>query len=73
MATKDFTIYSQDKIAVKADGSLALDSKTAGWLSSGAMKLKGSRIDLNGPAPEPVQALKPITEYELDDTKFGVS
>ena len=70
MATKDFTIYSQDKIAVKADGSLALDSKTAGWLSSGAMKLKGSRIDLNGPAPEPVQALKPITEYELDDTKF---
>lgn len=70
MATKDFTVYSQDKIAVKADGSLALDSKTAGWLSSGAMKLKGSRIDLNGPAPEAVTALKPITEYELDDTKF---
>ncbi len=69
-ATKDFTVYSQDKIAVKADGSLSLDSKTAGWLSSGAMKLKGSRIDLNGPAPEPVEALKPLTEYELDDTKF---
>lgn len=69
-ATKDFTVYSQGKIAVKSDGSLALDSKTAGWLSSGAMKLKGSRIDLNGPAPESVEALKPLTEYELDDTKF---
>jgi hypothetical protein len=70
-ASTDFTLYSKTKLGVKSDGGINLDAKTGGWKASGGLKLRGSRIDLNGgSAPESVTAPKVLVEYKLDDTKF---
>ena len=66
----DFLMYSKQRIAMRSDGAVNIDSARAGWRSSGAMILRGSRIDLNGPTPDSVTAPKPIVDFRLDDTKF---
>lgn len=68
---KDFTISSKTKIGALSEGGINLDAKTGGWKTSGQLKFRGSRIDLNGgSAPESVQQPKPLVQYKLDDTKF---
>jgi len=70
-SSKDFTLYSKTKLGLLSDGTLALQSNSGGWKTSGGLGFKASRIDLNGgPAPDSVDAPKPIQAYKLDDTKL---
>ena len=65
------TLYSETAIGVLSDGSLALkNAGTGSWGSDGLMNLKGSRINLNGPAAQNVTAPNRIRENRLDDTDF---
>ena len=66
----DFLMYSKTRVGIRSDGAINLDSARAGWRSSGAMALRGSRIDFNGPTPDAVTPPKPIVDFKLDDTKF---
>jgi hypothetical protein len=70
-STSDFTLHSKTKLGLVSDDLIALDAARGGWRNSGALSLKGSRIDLNGgSAPESVTKPKPLQEYSLDDTKL---
>ena len=72
-AQADLTMYSKATINVKADGSLAIDSKGGSWQGGSALKFTAGGIDLNGPAAPAVAAPKPIQKTILDDTKFDTS
>lgn len=64
-------IFGGEEISVLSDGSLALkNSGTAGWNSGGAMALKGSSIDLNGPTPLAPEKATKLANTKLPDTKF---
>lgn len=67
------TIYSKATIGVKADGTLALDSKGGSWAGGQSLIFKGGTIDLNGPAATAVSAPNPIVKTKLDDTKFSTA
>ena len=70
-ATEDMTIYAGKSIGVKSDGTLTLNNASTGsWGSGGAMNLKGSTINLNGPAAGTVTVPRKITELKLPDVKF---
>ena len=70
-SVSDFTLFSQTKLGVLSDGSIALQSERGGWLCQGGLTMKANRIDFNGgTAPESVTEPRPIAEYDLDDTKF---
>jgi hypothetical protein len=72
-SAKATTIYAKANIGVLADGNLALKSANGSWDGGGALKLKAGRIDLNGGGAENVTAVKPMTKYTMDDTKFDAS
>lgn len=69
-STKDFTLYSKAQLGLLSDAAILAQSATGGWKTSGGLKFKGSRIDLNTGAPPGVEAPKPLQEYKLDDVKF---
>ena len=70
-SVSDFTLFSKTRLGVRSDGVIALDCDRGGWKCSGGLTLQASRIDLNGgSAPESVTEPKPITQYDLDDTKY---
>jgi len=81
-ATKKLNLISQDKlniysrsgIGVKSDGTLALQSSSAGsWSGGGSLIFSATGIDLNSaPAPS-VTAPKGTETTMLDDTKFDTS
>jgi hypothetical protein len=72
-AQTNITMYSKATVGVKADGTLALDSKGGSWAGGQSLIFKGDTIDLNGPAPVAVAAPNPIVKTKLDDTKFSTS
>lgn len=73
-AEEDIVIFSSTKIGIKSDGSVNVVNKgEGGWKSSGQLKFKGSRIDLNGAAPGDVQTPKLFPKIQLDDVTFDQS
>lgn len=65
-------IYSKAAIRVKADGTLAMDSKNGGsWLGGPSLKFTAGTIDLNGPAAPGVVPPNSLTQTIMDDTKFS--
>lgn len=72
-AQEKVSIYSKATVGVKADGSLIINSAGGGWLSAGALALKGAPLDLNGSSPGSTSAPNPITKTILDDTSFSTS
>jgi hypothetical protein len=69
----ELTLYSKTTIGVKADGTLALDSKGGSWNGAQSLTYKADVIDLNGPAAPGVKTPNPIVKTKLDDTKFSTS
>jgi hypothetical protein len=68
------TIYSDQRVGVKSDGTLALDCKsTGGFNSQTGLIFKGKTIDLNGP-PAPT-VVKPLffADKLFPDTTFDPS
>lgn len=72
-AQENFSVYSQDYIGVKSDGSLALDSADGSWNGGSALVFTAGGIDLNGPAAASVDPVDPITKTIMDNTKFSTS
>jgi phage baseplate assembly protein gpV len=70
-ALEDMTLYAGKSVGVKSDGTLTLNSGSAGsWGSGGSLNLKGARLNLNGPAAGTVNTPGRITELKLPDVKF---
>ena len=67
------TIYSQAKIGVLADGSLALVSKNGSWNAGPALALVADGIDLNDVATESVDPPDLIATTIMPDTEFDSS
>lgn len=68
-----WTAYSKSTIAVKADGTLALNSAGGSWGAGPSLILQAGGIDFNGPAAPVVAAPNPLTKTLLDDTEFDTS
>lgn len=73
VAQKNFSIYSRDKIAVKADGSLSMQSASGSWNSGSSLVVTAGGIDLNGPTAASVSAPRAIEKIVSDDTVFNTS
>jgi hypothetical protein len=70
----EMVLYGQSTVGIKADGSLALQSKTTGSFDGGAsLRLKAFRIDLNGLPATPVKTPRLYPKTTLDDTVFNNS
>jgi hypothetical protein len=70
---KDITIYSNARIGIKADGSMALQSAGGSWAGGESLLFTAGGIDLNGPTAPPVTAPKPIQKTTMDDVTFSTS
>jgi hypothetical protein len=70
-STEETVLYSKARIAVKADGSLALVSNNGSWNAGSAMTLQAGGIDLNGGAAENVDAPKKLEKYVMPETEFN--
>ena len=67
----EMTLYGQSSVGVKADGSLALQSKLTGSFGGGtSLRLSALRVDLNGLPATPVKTPKLYPKTTLDDTTF---
>jgi hypothetical protein len=64
-------IYSKARLAVKADGSLAMVSNNGSWNAGSAMVLQAGGIDLNGGSAENVDAPVKLEQYTMPDTEFN--
>jgi hypothetical protein len=70
----DMYISSQTAVGVRSDGTLALQSETAGsWNGGAALKFKSDRIDLNGGGAASVTIPRLFPTTTLDDTTFDNS
>jgi hypothetical protein len=70
----EMVLYGQSTVGIKADGSLALQSKTTGSFDGGSsLRLKASRIDLNGLPAIAVKTPRLYPKTTLDDTEFDNS
>jgi hypothetical protein len=70
-STEETVLYSKARIAVKADGSLALASNNGSWNAGSAMTLQAGGIDLNGGSAENVDAPKKLEKYVMPETEFN--
>ena len=70
-STEETILYSKARIAVKADGSLALVSNKGSWNAGTDMTLQAGGIDLNGGSAENVDAPKKLEKYVMPDTEFN--
>jgi len=70
-STEETVLYSKARIAVKADGSLALVSNNGSWNAGSAMVLQAGGIDLNGGSGENVDAPKKLEKYVMPETEFN--
>lgn len=70
-STEETVLYSKARIAVKADGSLALVSNNGSWNAGSAMVLQAGGIDLNGGSAENVDAPKKLEKYVMPETEFN--
>jgi uncharacterized protein (DUF2345 family) len=72
-AQQNLTLYSKAAIAVKADGTLAIQSASGSWDGGSSLTFTGGGIDLNGPAAAAVTAPQPLQKTLLDDAEFDTS
>jgi hypothetical protein len=67
------TAFSKVALALKSDGTIALDSQGGSWKGGGSLVFKAGRIDLNGGSAPAVETPTVITKTVLDDTTFNAS
>ena len=67
------TAFSKAALALKSDGTIALDSKGGSWKGGDSLVFKAGRIDLNGGSAPAVETPTVITKTVLDDTTFNAS
>ena len=72
-AQQNLTLYSKAAIAVKADGTLAIQSASGSWDGGSSLTFTGGGIDLNGPTAAAVTAPQPLQKTLLDDAEFDTS
>jgi len=72
-AQQNLNIYSKDKISIKADGALAIQSASGSWNAGSSLVATAGGIDFNGPTAASVTAPKPIEKILTDDTFFNTS
>jgi len=70
-STEETTLYSKARIAVKADGSLALVSNKGSWNAGSAMVLQAGGIDLNSGSAENIETPKKLEKRVMPDTSFN--
>lgn len=70
-STEETLFYSKARIAVRADGSLALVSKKGSWNAGTDMSLVAGGIDLNGAGTENVEPPKKLEKFVMPDAKFN--
>ena len=70
-STDEMTLYSKARIAVRADGSLAIVSNKGSWNAGGAMVLQADGIDLNGGSTENVEPPVRLEKRVMPDTEFN--
>ena len=70
-STEETIMYSKARIAVRADGSLALVSRKGSWNAGSDMTLQAGGIDLNGGSAENVEPPKKLEKYVMPDTEFN--
>lgn len=70
-SSQNLTVYSEGSVGIKASTTMAINSDTGGWKSSGSLNFKGGRIDLNG-SSSPPNVSKPtlLNDVTLPDTVF---
>ncbi len=72
-SSEEMSIYSKAKIGVLSNGSLAMVSNNGSWNGGGALVLQAGGIDLNGGAPEGVDAPAKLQKYVMPETTFDSS
>jgi hypothetical protein len=70
-STDDMTLYSKARIAVRADGILAIVSNKGSWNAGSAMVLQAGGIDLNGGSADTVDPPVPLEKRVMPDTEFN--
>jgi len=70
-STDEMTLYSKARIAVLADGSLAVVSNNGSWNAGGAMVLQADGIDLNGGSAENVEPPIRLETRVMPNTEFN--
>ena len=70
-STDETVLYSKARIAVRADGTLALFSNKGSWDAGPSMALKAGGIDLNGVAAENVEPPKKLEKRTMPETEFN--
>jgi len=70
-STEETIMYSKARIAVRADGSLALVSRKGSWNAGSDMTLQAGGIDLNGGSAENVDPPKKLEKRVMPDTEFN--
>lgn len=73
ISTGEITVYGRAKIGVKADGSLAMVSRSGSWNGGSALVFEAGGIDLNGGTPENVKEPANLTTYVMPETEFDSS
>lgn len=71
LSTEETIMYSKARIAVRADGSLALVSRKGSWNAGSDMTLQAGGIDLNGGSAENVEPPKKLEKRVMPDTEFN--
>ena len=70
-STEETIMYSKARIAVRADGSLALVSRKGSWNAGSDMTLQAGGIDLNGGSAENVEPPKKLEKRVMPNTEFN--
>jgi len=70
-STDEMTLYSKARIAVLADGSLAVVSNNGSWNAGGAMVLQADGIDLNGGSAENIEPPIRLETRVMPNTEFN--
>lgn len=73
MSKGNFTAYSQAKVGIKADGSLAIQSQTIGIGGGSKVSVVAGKIGLNSGGSASVTKPKALKENNLPDTQFNSS
>ena len=71
LSTEETIMYSKARIAVRADGSLALVSRKGSWNAGSDMTLQAGGIDLNGGSAENVEPPKKLEKRVMPNTEFN--
>lgn len=70
----DLALYSDQRIGMRSDGTLALDAKsTGGFNSQAGLIFRGNTIDLNGPPAPKVDRPLFFADRQFPDTSFNPS